>query len=95
MVEIQIIKKYQSLNMYIFYITNVKQYHVPNLFLDLKIIEYIRQCTFTAICTFAGQPLRKDSVFQLRAQAQDLLDGKIKPEELKEEKRKLLQKVST
>jgi len=43
---------------------------------------------------YIGQPLRKESVFQLRSQAQDLLDGKIKPEDLKEEKRTLLQKVS-
>lgn len=42
-----------------------------------------------------GQQLKRDSVFQLRQQAQDLLDGKIKPDDLKEEKRKLLEKVAT
>jgi len=44
---------------------------------------------------FLGQPLKRASVFQLRSQAQDLLDGKIKPEDLKEDKRKLLQKIAT
>ncbi|XP_060590079.1 uncharacterized protein LOC132745239 isoform X2 [Ruditapes philippinarum] len=42
-----------------------------------------------------GNHLKRDSVFQLRSQAQDLLDGKIKPEDLKDEKRKLLEKVAT
>ncbi|XP_052781998.1 uncharacterized protein LOC128218381 [Mya arenaria] len=42
-----------------------------------------------------GHPLNRASVFQLRSQAQDLLDGKIKPDDLKDEKRKLLEKVAT
>lgn len=42
-----------------------------------------------------GQPLRNSSVFQLRQQAQDLLDGKIKPEDIKAEKVELLKKVAT
>lgn len=41
-----------------------------------------------------GQPMKKESFFQLRAQAKDLLDGKINPKDLKEEKLKLLQKIS-
>lgn len=42
-----------------------------------------------------GYPLRRESVFQLREQAKDLLDGKVDPKDLKEEKVKLLQKVAT
>ena len=43
----------------------------------------------------SGYPLRRESVFQLREQAKDLLDGKINPSDLKEEKVKLLRRVAT
>lgn len=42
-----------------------------------------------------GMPLKKTSTFQLRKQAQDLIEGKIDPKKMKEEKVEILNKYAT
>ncbi|KAK3580637.1 hypothetical protein CHS0354_013399 [Potamilus streckersoni] len=42
-----------------------------------------------------GFPLRKESVFQMRQQAQDLLEGRINPKDITKERNELLNKYAT